>query len=46
VAGLCALPKQLADAGIDVHNVSGGMTSWESSGLPVVRDDGSLGSVA
>jgi rhodanese-related sulfurtransferase len=35
--------KQLADAGIDVHNVSVGMTSWESSGLPVVRDDGSLG---
>jgi rhodanese-related sulfurtransferase len=38
--------KQLADARIDVHNVSVGMTSWESSGLPVVRDDGSLGGVA
>jgi rhodanese-related sulfurtransferase len=38
--------KQLADAGIDVHKVRGGMTSWESWGLPVVRADGSLGSVA
>jgi len=35
----------LARAGIDVRNVSGGMSAWAAAGLAVVRDDGSTGSV-
>jgi rhodanese-related sulfurtransferase len=35
----------LAAAGVDVHNVAGGMSAWASAGLPVVRDDGSPGRV-
>ena len=38
--------KTLAAAGVDVHNVAGGMSAWASAGLPVVRDDGSPGRVA
>lgn len=38
--------KWLADAGIDVRNVSGGMSSWQDAGLPVSRDDGSPGTIA
>ncbi len=38
--------KTLAEAGIDVRNVAGGMASWAAAGLPVLRDDGSPGAVA
>ena len=38
--------KTLAAAGVDVHNVAGGMSAWASAGLPVVRDDGSPGRIA
>ena len=38
--------KTLAAAGVDVHNVAGGMSAWASAGLPVVRDDGSPGRVS
>lgn len=38
--------QTLAEAGVDVRNVSGGMSAWESAGLPVERDDGSPGTVA
>ena len=37
--------KTLAAAGVDVHNVAGGMAAWAAAGLPVVRDDGSHGQV-
>lgn len=37
--------KTLAAAGVDVHNVAGGMSAWASAGLPVIRDDGSPGRV-
>lgn len=36
----------LADAGIQVRNVAGGMSSWAAAGLAVVCDDGSPGTVA
>lgn len=35
----------LADAGIQVRNVAGGMSSWAAAGLAVVCDDGSPGTV-
>lgn len=35
----------LAKAGVQVHNVAGGMSTWSAAGLPVVRDDGSPGVV-
>ena len=38
--------KTLAAAGVEVHNVAGGMSAWASAGLPVVRDDGSPGRVS
>ena len=38
--------KALAAAGVDVHNVAGGMSAWASAGLPIVRDDGSSGRVS
>jgi len=38
--------KALAEAGVDVTNVVGGMSSWAEAGLPVVADDGSPGAVA
>ena len=38
--------KTLAAAGVDVHNVAGGMSAWASAGLPVVRGDGSPGRVS
>ena len=38
--------KTLAAAGVDMHNVAGGMSAWASAGLPVVRDDGSPGRVS
>lgn len=37
--------RALAEAGVEVRNVAGGMSSWASAGLPVVRDDGSPGTV-
>lgn len=36
----------LADAGLAVHNLTGGMTAWAKAGYPVVRDDGTEGTVA
>ena len=36
----------LSAAGVDVRNVAGGMSAWSTAGLPVVRDDGSPGTVA
>ena len=36
----------LSDAGLSVRNVAGGMSAWSTAGLPVVRDDGSPGTVA
>lgn len=38
--------EALAQAGIKVRNVAGGMNSWAEAGLPVVRDDGAPGAVA
>ncbi len=38
--------QQLAKAGVDVRNMSGGMAGWQSSGLPLVCDDGGTGTVA
>lgn len=38
--------EALAAAGVTARNVSGGMTAWTAAGLPVVRDDGSPGTVA
>jgi len=32
--------------GFEAVNVAGGMQAWEAAGLPVVRDDGSPGTVA
>lgn len=36
----------LADAGIDVRNMAGGMKAWAARGLPVVDDTGRSGTVA
>ena len=38
--------ETLAQAGIKVRNVAGGMNSWAEAGLPVVRDDGAPGAVS
>ncbi len=38
--------KVLAELGIDITNMTGGMNTWASAGLPVVRSDGSAGGVA
>ena len=38
--------ETLAQAGIGVRNVAGGMTAWAAAGLPVMRDDGTPGAVA
>lgn len=38
--------ETLAQAGIEVRNVAGGMTAWAAAGLPVMRDDGTPGAVA
>jgi len=35
----------LAQAGIDVVNMAGGMTAWAAAGLPVVTADGGTGEV-
>ena len=36
----------LAQAGIDVVNMTGGMTAWAAAGLPVVDADGRPGEIA
>ena len=36
---------KLATAGLAVHNLSGGMTAWQKAGHPVLRDDGTPGTV-
>ncbi len=36
----------LAACGTDVRNVAGGMTAWAEADLPVVRGDGTAGTVA
>lgn len=38
--------EALSAAGVEVRNVAGGMSSWAADGLPVVRADGSPGTVA
>lgn len=38
--------ERLAQAGVKVRNVAGGMTSWAAAGLPVVGDDGAPGVIA
>jgi rhodanese-related sulfurtransferase len=37
--------QALQQAGYDAHNVAGGMGAWAQAGHPVVRDDGSAGTV-
>ena len=36
----------LANAGVPVHNVAGGMKAWAEAGLPIVTDAGEPGTVA
>lgn len=36
----------LAEAGINVRNLNGGMQAWAKDGLPVVTPDGTPGTVA
>lgn len=36
----------LADAGINVRNMAGGMNAWSEANLPITRDDGQPGTVA
>ncbi len=38
--------QALAAAGVDVRNVTGGMTAWAAAGLPVVTAAGRPGTVA
>ena len=40
-----AVAGTLADAGLDVRNLGGGMLAWEATGLPVVTDEGGAGRV-
>jgi rhodanese-related sulfurtransferase len=40
-----AVANWLAGAGWDAVNLTGGMEAWLAAGMPVVRDDGSPGSV-
>ncbi|MFM8974091.1 MAG: rhodanese-like domain-containing protein [Actinomycetota bacterium] len=35
----------LAQMGFDAVNLTGGMVEWQARGLPVVRDDGTPGTV-
>ncbi|MCI4675195.1 rhodanese-like domain-containing protein [Candidatus Mycolicibacterium alkanivorans] len=37
--------KNLAAAGVTVYNLAGGMKAWREAGQPVVRDDGTAGTV-
>jgi rhodanese-related sulfurtransferase len=36
----------LAEAGVEVRNLTGGMTAWAAAGLPVVGGDGRPGIIA
>lgn len=36
----------LADGGVPVHNLAGGMAAWAAAGLPVITSDGNPGEVA
>lgn len=36
----------LAEAGLPVHNLTGGMTAWARAGLPVITNDGGEGEIA
>ncbi len=38
--------EQLRTAGLDVRNLTGGMSAWADAGLPVHRDDGRPGTIA
>jgi rhodanese-related sulfurtransferase len=40
-----AVAAALSGAGWEAVNVAGGMEAWAAAGLPVIRDDGSPGSV-
>lgn len=35
----------LAQSGVDVVNMAGGMSAWAAAGLPVVASDGSVGEI-
>lgn len=37
--------QALAQAGLDVRNLAGGMSAWAAQGLPVVRADGAPGEI-
>jgi rhodanese-related sulfurtransferase len=37
--------KKLAAAGVTVYNLVGGMKAWRDAGRPVIRDDGTDGTV-
>lgn len=37
--------KRLAAAGVTVYNLVGGMRAWREAGQPVIRDDGTEGTV-
>lgn len=37
--------KKLAAAGVTVYNLVGGMKAWRDAGQPVIRDDGTDGTV-
>jgi rhodanese-related sulfurtransferase len=36
---------ELVQMGFDAVNMTGGMKAWEAQGLPVVKDDGSPGTI-
>jgi rhodanese-related sulfurtransferase len=38
--------QALQTAGVEAVNLAGGMSAWAEKGLPVIRDDGSPGTVA
>ncbi|MEP6623018.1 MAG: rhodanese-like domain-containing protein [Acidimicrobiia bacterium] len=37
--------QALCDAGLDAHNVDGGMQTWGEAGLPMINTDGGIGTV-
>lgn len=37
--------RKLAAAGVTVYNLVGGMKAWREAGRPVIRDDGTPGTV-
>ncbi len=40
-----AVAKALAEIGLDVRNLDGGMLAWAEAGLPVLTDEGAPGDV-